>query len=144
MSEVTLLLNAVGQGDPKAAANLLTLVYEDLRRLAAARMAREAPGQTLQATELVHEAWLRLVGSANPTFENRSHFFAAAAEAMRRILVDRARRKLSVRHGGSYERVDLNGLELTAPEADRRILAVHEALDHLAKDHPVHAELVKL
>jgi len=106
MSDATLLLNAVEQGDPKAAEKLLDLVYEELRRLAASKMAREAPGQTLQPTALVHEAWLRLVGSKNPRFENRAHFFAAAAEAMRRILIDRARRKLTARHGGNCERVD--------------------------------------
>src|SRR5277367_6280517 len=113
MSEVTLLLTAVEQGDPKAAENLLTLVYEELRRLAAGRMAREAPGQTIQPTELVHEAWLRLIGSASPSFENRAHFFSAAAEAMRRILIDRARRKLTARHGGGYERVDIENQDLT-------------------------------
>lgn len=144
MSEVTLLLTAVEQGNPKAAENLLALVYEELRRLAAGRMAREAPGQTIQPTELVHEAWLRLIGSANPSFENRAHFFSAAAEAMRRILIDRARRKLTVRHGGGFERVDLDGQELTAPEADKQLLDVHEALDKLAKEHPTQAEVVKL
>ena len=92
------------QGEPQASEKLLELVYEELRRLAASKMARETPGQTLQATELVHEAWLRLVGAQNPKFENRAHFFAAAAEAMRRILIDRARRKLTERHGGGFER----------------------------------------
>src|SRR5579859_4716953 len=101
MSEATLLLTGVKEGDPKAAEQLLELLYEELRRLAASKMAREAPGQTLQPTALVHEAWLRLVGSQNPTFENRAHFFSAAAEAMRRILIDRARRKLRIRHGGN-------------------------------------------
>jgi len=107
-------------------------------------MAQEAPGQTLQPTELVHEAWLRLVGSSKPSFENRAHFFAAAAEAMRRILIDRARRKLAIRHGGGFERVALEGQELTAPDTDEQLLAVHEALDDLAKGYPVQAELVKL
>jgi RNA polymerase sigma factor (TIGR02999 family) len=144
MSEATLLLTAIEQGDPKAAANLLALVYEELRRLAASRMAREAPGQTLQPTELVHEAWLRLIGATNPSFKNRAHFFSAAAEAMRRILIDRARRKLTVRHGGAYERVDLDGKELAAPDADQQLLAVHEALDNLAKQYPAQAEVVKL
>jgi RNA polymerase sigma factor (TIGR02999 family) len=144
MSEATLLLTAIEQGDPKAAENLLALVYEELRRLAAGKMAREAPGQTIQPTELVHEAWLRLVGTTNPSFENRAHFFSAAAEAMRRILIDRARRKLTVRHGGGYERVDLEGQQLSAPEADQQLLDVHEALDKLAKDHPLQAEVVKL
>ena len=144
MSEATLLLTAVEQGDPKAAEKLLELLYEELRRLAASKMAREAPGQTLQPTALVHEAWLRLVGSQNPKFENRAHFFSAAAEAMRRILIDRARRKLRIRHGGSLERVDLEGQDLAAPADDEQLLAVHEALDNLAKDHPVQAEVVKL
>jgi RNA polymerase sigma factor (TIGR02999 family) len=144
MSDTTLLLNAVEQGDPKAAEKLLDLVYEELRRLAASKMARETPGQTLQPTALVHEAWLRLIGSKNPKFENRAHFFAAAAEAMRRILIDRARRKLTARHGGNCERVDLDGQELAAPDTDDQLLAVHEVLDNLAKDYPVQAEVVKL
>src|SRR5579863_5726820 len=114
MSEATLLLNAVEQGDPKAAERLLELLYEELRRLAASKMAREDPGQTLQPTALVHEAWLRLVGSQNPKFENRAHFFSAAAEAMRRILIDRARRKLRIRHGGNLERVELEDLATPA------------------------------
>lgn len=144
MSEATLLLNAVEQGDPKAAEKLLELLYEELRLLAASKMAREAPGQTLQPTALVHEAWLRLVASQNPTFENRAHFFSAAAQAMRRILIDRARRKLRIRHGGELDRVDVEGQELAAPAADEQLLAVHEALDNLAKDHPVQAEVTKL
>ncbi len=144
MSEATLLLTAVEQGDPQAAGKLLELVYEELRQLAASKMAREAPGQTLQPTALVHEAWLRLVGSQNPKFENRAHFFSAAAEAMRRILIDRARYKLRIRHGGSLERVDLEGQDLAAPAADEQLMAVHEALDRLAKDHPLQAEVVKL
>ena len=144
MSEATLLLTAVEQGDPKAAERLLELVYEELRRLAASKMAREAPGQTLQPTALVHEAWLRLVGSQNPRFENRAHFFSASAEAMRRILIDRARHKLRIRHGGCLERVDLDGQDLAAPAEDEQLVAVHEALNKLAKDHPVQAEVVKL
>jgi len=144
MSEATLLLTAVEQGDPKAAERLLELLYEELRRLAASKMAREEPGQTLQPTALVHEAWLRLVGSQNPKFENRAHFFSAAAEAMRRILIDRARHKLRIRHGGSLERVDLEEQDLAAPAEDEQLVAVHEALDNLAKDHPVQAEVVKL
>src|SRR3982751_3727338 len=133
MSDATLLLTAVEQGDPTAAEKLLELLYEELRRLASSKMAREAPGQTLQPTALVHEAWLRLVGSKNPRFENRAHFFSAAAEAMRRILIDRARSKLAMRHGGSLERVDLEGQDLVAPAADEQLLAVHEVLDNLAK-----------
>src|SRR5579863_1800537 len=142
MSEATLLLNAVEQGDPKAAERLLELLYEELRRLAASKMAREDPGQTLQPTALVHEAWLRLVGSQNPKFENRAHFFSAAAEAMRRILIDRARRKLRIRHGGDFERVDLDGLDLAAPGAKRELLDVHEVLDKLTKERPIQAEVV--
>jgi len=144
MSEATILLNAVEQGDPQAADKLLELVYEELRRLAASKMARETPGQTLQPTELVHEAWLRLVGTKNPKFENRNHFFSAAAEAMRRVLIDRARRKLTQRHGGGVERVDLDGQDLASLEVDEQLLAVHEVLDKFAKDHPVQAEVVKL
>jgi RNA polymerase sigma factor (TIGR02999 family) len=144
MSEATLLLTAVQRGDPDAAGKLLDLVYEDLRRLATGKMAREAPGQTLQPTELVHEAWLRLVGSRNASFENRAHFFSAAAEAMRRILIDRARRKLTARHGGGFRRTDLEGQSLAAPDLDKQIIAVHDVLDDFAKEHPVQAELVKL
>ncbi len=144
MSDATLLLTAVEQGDPTAAEKLLDLLYDELRRLATSKMAQEAPGQTLQPTALVHEAWLRLVVSKNPRFENRAHFFSAAAEAMRRILIDRARRKLTMRHGGSLERVDLDGQDLAAPAADEQLLAVHEVLDQLAEDHPVQAEVVKL
>jgi RNA polymerase sigma factor (TIGR02999 family) len=144
MSQATLLLTAVKEGDSKAAEELLELVYQELRRLAAHRMAQESPGQTLQATALVHEAWLRLVGSGDPKFTNRAQFFAAAAEAMRRILIDRARRKATQKHGGNYERVDLDGCELVAPDTDDQLLAVNDALDKLAKDHPVQAELVKL
>ena len=107
MNNVTRILNSIEQGDPKAADELLPLVYEELRKLAAARMAQEAPGQTLQPTALVHEAWLRLVGDANPQFDGRGHFFAAAAEAMRRILVERARRRQRLRHGGGQEKADL-------------------------------------
>jgi len=144
MSDATLLLTAVERGDPTAPEKLLDLVYEELRQLATSKMAREAPGQTLQPTELVHEAWLRLVGGKNPSFENRAHFFSAAAEAMRRILIDRARRKLTMRHGGGLERVDLDEQVLAAPDSDQQLLAVHEALDNLAKDYPVQAEVVKL
>ncbi len=132
------------KGDPNATEKLLTLLYDELRRLAKSKMAREAPGQTLQPTALVHEAWLKLVGAKTPKFENRAHFFAAAAEAMRRILIDHARRKLRLRHGGDFERVSLAGKELPAPEADEQLLAVHEVLDDLAKDHPLEAEVVKL
>src|SRR5438045_6992835 len=114
MSEVTRILHSIESGDAQAAADLLPLVYEDLRKLAAHRMANEAPGQTLQPTALVHEAWLRLVGKENPKFENRAHFFAAAAEAMRRILIDNARRKRTVRHGGGQQRVDFDPAQLAS------------------------------
>ena len=144
MSDATLLLNAVGQGDPQSSEKLLELVYEELRRLAISKMAREAPGQTLQPTALVHEAWLRLVGTKNPKFENRAHFFAAAAEAMRRILIDRARKKLTQRHGDGFERVELDGQYLAAPETDQQLIAVNEVLDKFAREFPLQAEVVKL
>lgn len=148
MNEVTAILNAIEEGDHKAADQLLPLVYEELRKLAAARMAEEAPGNTLNATALVHEAYLRLVGPADAArWENRGHFFAAAAEAMRRILVDHARRKAAVRHGGGLERVDLHP-DLTAAretqELKEDLLALDEALDRLARVDPLKAELVKL
>jgi len=144
MSDATLLLTAVEQGDPTAAEKLLDLLYEELRRLAAFKMAGQAPGQTLQPTALVHEAWLRLVGTQNPTFKNRAHFFSAAAEAMRHILIDRARRKQTQRHGGGFERVDLDNVALAAPSTDDQLLAVNEALDKFALKHPLQAEVVKL
>jgi RNA polymerase sigma factor (TIGR02999 family) len=144
VSDATLLLNAMEQGDPTAADKLLELVYEELRRLAASKISREAPYQTLQPTALVHEAWLRLVGSNRLTFANRAHFFSAAAEAMRRILIDRARRKLTARHGGGYTRIDFDQLNLAAPDADQEILALDEVLDEFARQHPVKAEVVKL
>jgi RNA polymerase sigma factor (TIGR02999 family) len=144
MITATLLLEAAEQGDPKAAGELLELVYQDLRRLANHKMAQEAPGQTLQPTALVHEAWLRLVGSEHPNFENRAHFFSAAAEAMRRILIERARRRNTLRRGGDHERVNFDGRDFAAPQSDDELLAVHEALDKLAKEHPVQAEVVKL
>ncbi len=144
MSDATLLLTAVRQGDPLAAEKLLELVYEELRRLAASKMSRESPYQTLQPTALVHEAWLRLIGNNQLAFENRAHFFSAAAEAMRRILIDRARRKLAVRHGGGFERIDAEELDLAAPDVDQEMLAVDEVLDEFARQHPVKAEVVKL
>ena len=144
MSEATLLLNAIESGDAKAAEQLLPLVYEELRRLAASKMANEAAGHTLQPTALVHEAWLRLVGDQTSTFENRAHFFSAAAEAMRRILIDRARQKRAARHGGGQQRVELEQVELPFPGDDDQLLAVNEALDHLAAGHPIEAEVVKL
>src|ERR1700744_679574 len=144
MCDATVILRAIELGDPTAAEKLLDLVYEELRQMAASKMAREAQGQTLQPTALVHEAWLRLVASKNPRFENRGHFFSAAAEAMRRILIDRARRKRTRRHGGEYERIDLEGQDLVATDADQQLLAVHEVLDGLAQEHPLQAEVVKL
>src|SRR5580700_6729370 len=116
--QVTQILDAVGAGDPHAAEKLLPLVYEELRRLAASKMANEAAGNTLQPTALVHEAWLRLVGNKNPKFAGCAHFFAAAAEAMRRILIDRARRKCFLRHGGGQQRVDIEPVDLASPGAD--------------------------
>lgn len=143
MSDVTLLLQRLQQGDSLAADELAPLVYTELRRLAAAKMARERPGHTLQATALVHEAWLRL---GDGVFANRAHFFAAAAEAMRRILVERARRKSrEKRGGGDVEHVDLDDVEIAAPVSnEEEILAVNDALDQLAALHPEKAELVKL
>jgi RNA polymerase sigma factor (TIGR02999 family) len=144
MSDATILLDALQQGDPKAADKLLELVYEELRALAARKMTQELPGQTLQPTALVHEAWLRLVGSENPKFENRAHFFSAAAEAMRRILIERARRRMTLRRGGGYKRVDIEKCDLATPEADAELLAVDEALDELTREYPVQAQVVKL
>ena len=144
MSHVTRILDRVQQGDPKAAEELLPLVYDELRKLAAHQMAHEAPGQTLQPTALVHEAWLRLVGAPEQGWDNRGHFFAAAAEAMRRILVDNARRKQSLKHGGGLERLDLEHLDVALAEDDATVLAVNEALDRLAAEDAQCAELVKL
>jgi RNA polymerase sigma factor (TIGR02999 family) len=142
MSDVTRLLDAIQRGDSRAGEELLPLVYSELRQLARAKMAREQPGHTLQATALVHEAWMRL-GDAR--FENRAHFFGAAAEAMRRILIERARRKLSAKHGAGAEHVDADDIEIAAPNAkDDELLAVHEALDALAVHDARTAELVKL
>ena|ERR1043166_3931151 len=144
MSSVTHLLDLAQQGDPKAAEELLPLVYEELRKLAAARMAQEKPGQTLQATALVHEAWLKLAGNGNQKWKGRGHFFAAAGEAMRRILIDRARRKHRVRHGEGLERVPLEGLDLTSATDDEVVLRVNDALERFAREEPAKAELVKL
>ena len=144
MNEVTRILDAIQRGDSNAADALLPLVYEELRRLAAQRMAHEAPGQTLQATALVHEAWLRLGGDDQPGWQNRAHFFAAAAKAMRRILIDKARRKNYLCHGGGAERVNLDGLVLAASVDDEQLLALNEALDHLAAHDATKAEVVKL
>jgi RNA polymerase sigma factor (TIGR02999 family) len=142
MSDVTGLLEAANRGDRQAAAELLPLVYAELRRLAAAKLASEKPGQTLEPTALVHEAYLRLVGDQQ--FAGRGHFFAAAAEAIRRILVEQARRKQAARHGGARPREGLDPDRLAAPAPDDELLALHEALDRLGQKHPEKAELVKL
>lgn len=144
ISDATVMLAAVEAGKPQAAEQLLVLIYDELRRLAASKLAQEAPGQTLQPTALVHEAWLRLVGDQNPSFKDRKHFFCAASEAMRHILIDRARRKQTRRHGGDYRRIDFEDLDLAAPAADEQLLAVNEALHKLGLEHPVQAEVVKL
>src|SRR6185295_16481107 len=133
MSDVTEILTAIDRGQARAD-ELLPLVYEELRKLAAARMARESRGQTLQPTALVHEVWLRLVGDANPKFDGRAHFFAAAAEAMRRILIDNARRKRALRHGGGQARVDVNDVDLAVAAKEDELLAVDEALDKLVAE----------
>jgi RNA polymerase sigma factor (TIGR02999 family) len=138
------LLDRVAQGDGVAAEQLLPAVYDELRHLAAARLAREAPGHTLQATALVHEAWLRLGADRQPKWQGRAHFFAAAAEAMRRILIDHARRRRAWRHGGAAERVDLEPEEISGPADTDELLAVHDALDRLAAVDGRKAEVVKL
>ena len=144
MSDVTRILDAIQQGDPRAAEELLPLVYEELRRLAAHKMAHEAPGQTLQPTALVHEAWLRLVGSSEQGWNSRGHFFTAAAEAMRRILIDNARRKRALRHGGQLARADLDDVDLPLPMPEDELLALDAALDRLTAFNVRAAELVKL
>jgi len=141
---ITKILDAVSAGDAQAAEQLLPLVYDELRRLAAAKMAQQPPGQTLQATALVHEAWLRLGGGQMPRWESRRHFFAAAAQAMRHVLVERARRKLRARHGGHWERLDLDVIDVAAPTDDERLLQISSALDELASIAPEKAEVVKL
>src|SRR5215207_7761735 len=145
MADVTRILVAAAAGDPHAADELLPLVYDELRKLAAARLAEEKPGQTLQPTALVHEVYVRLVGGTQPQdWNGRGHFFAAAAEAMRRILVEAARRKGRARHGGGRARVDLDAIEPADDEADDRLLAIDEALTLLAAEDPAAAEVVKL
>ena len=145
MSQVTQILEAIEQGNPRAAEELLPLVYEELRKLAAQKLAQEAPGQTLQATALVHEAYLRLVGSdADRRWDSRGHFFAAAAEAMRRILVDNARRKRAEVHGGGRQRLDLAEHDRAALGPDPDLLALDEALTTLAEEDPVAARVVEL
>ena len=145
MSDVSRLLDAASGGDRQAAAELLPLVYDELRKLAAARLAAETPGQTLQATALVHEAYLRLVGPADDArWDSRGHFFAAAAEAMRRILVDNARRKQSKKRGGDRQRQNLDADAVAAPEPDLDLVSLDAALLRLAEHEPVKAKLVEL
>jgi RNA polymerase sigma factor (TIGR02999 family) len=145
MSNVTRLLEAANRGDRQAAADLLPLVYDELRKLAVSRMANESPDQTLQATALVHEAYLRLIGPADEArWENRGHFFAAAAEAMRRILVDAARRKRREKHGGNYHRVELDALPVVAPDSRDDLVALDDALTRLADEDPQAARLIEL
>jgi RNA polymerase sigma factor (TIGR02999 family) len=145
MHKVTRILSAIEQGDPHAAEQLLPLVYDELRQLAAARLAQEKPGQTLQATALVHEAYLRLVDTKpDQPWSSRGHFFAAAAEAMRRILVDNARRRQALKRGGQAGREPLEPSQIAAPTPDEYLLTVHDALDDLAGTDPEAANLVKL
>jgi RNA polymerase sigma factor (TIGR02999 family) len=144
MSDVTRILAAIEQGDARAADELLPLVYEELRHLAAQKMSREPPGQTLQATALVHEVYIRLVGAETQNFSGRTHFFAAAAEAMRRILIDNARRKQRLKHGGGQQKVGLTDIEPAIEVPSDDLIALDEALDRLAKMDKVKADLVKL
>jgi RNA polymerase sigma factor (TIGR02999 family) len=144
MNDVTRILSAIEHGDSKASAELLPLVYDELRKLAAQRLAQEKPGQTLQATALVHEAYLRLVGSQDPGWNSRGHFFAAAAEAMRRILVENARRKVRLKRGGRRARIEVEHLDVAAPQEPDELLDLDEALTRLAAADPQAAELVKL
>lgn len=144
MADVTQILNAIEQGDATAVDQLLPLVYEELRRIAAHKMAREAVGQTLQPTALVHEAWLRLVGTDSPSWKSRAHFFTAAAEAMRRVLIDRARRRQAERRGGGWRRVALETIDAPNQADEDLLLQIHGALEALALDDPKAAELVKL
>jgi RNA polymerase sigma factor (TIGR02999 family) len=145
MSDVTQVLSAIEQGDPRAAGQLLPLVYDELRQLAAQRLAQEKPGQTLQATALVHEAYLRLVeGTEARDWNSRRHFFAAAAEAMRRILVEQARRKHRHKHGGGRQRVPLDEAQPARRDQAAEVLAIHDALDRLAAEEPEAAQLVQL
>jgi RNA polymerase sigma factor (TIGR02999 family) len=144
MSDITLLLDAISRGESHASEDLLPLIYDELRRLAAARMAGEAAGQTLQPTALVHEAWLRLVNEGGRTWKNRAHFFRAAAQAMRRILVDRARQKLSLKRGSGGEKVAIEDMDLPAATIDDRILLVDENLERLEAEDPESARIVSL
>jgi RNA polymerase sigma factor (TIGR02999 family) len=144
MSDVTRILQSMESGDPRAANELLPLVYSELRKLAASKMANEQPNQTLQPTTLVHEAWLRLTGNENIKWNGRAHFFGAAAEAMRRILIDNARRKQAARRGGGAQRLDVDEIEIAAPAKEDELLAVNDALEELGTVDKPKAELVKL
>jgi len=144
VADFTQILERVAHGDPKAADQLLPLVYEELRKLAAHKMANEPPGHTLQSTALVHEAWLRLTGDANQAWNGRGHFFAAAAEAMRRILVENARRKQRVKHGGEWQRIHLTTLDVAITTDDEQLLALDDALEKLAARDALGAQLIKL
>ena len=144
MTDVTRILNAIEQGDAKAADELLPLVYEELRRLAGLKMSREPPGQTLQATALVHEAYIRLVGAENQNWSSRGHFFAATAESMRRILIENARRKQRRKHGGGHQRVELDNADVAIEGSSTDIIALDEALAKLAEEDAIKADLVKL
>ncbi len=142
MSDVTLILDAINRGESQASEKLLPLVYEELRKLAAARMFQESAGHTLQPTALVHEAWLRLVKDDEQTWQNRAHFFNVAAEAMRRILIEHARRKSALKHGGGQQRLNIEGLECAAPSPDEKMLLVDAALEELAMSQPERARIV--
>ena len=144
MSDITRILEAAQQGDPNAAEELLPLVYDELRRLAAMRMARESAGQTLQPTALVHEAWVRMVEGGSRSWENRAHFFGAASEAMRRILIERARRKARLKHGGGQERMNIEDFDVAESLPDETILLVDEALERMKKANPEIAQVVVL
>jgi RNA polymerase sigma factor (TIGR02999 family) len=144
MSDITRILQSVEAGDPKAAEELLPLVYGELRKLAAAKMTNETPNQTLQPTALVHEAWLRLTRNENVKWNGRAHFFGAAAEAMRRILIDNARRKQALRHGGSKQKVEIEDIEIAAPMKEDELLAINAALEEFGAVDKQKAELVKL
>jgi RNA polymerase sigma factor (TIGR02999 family) len=144
MSEITMVLQALGRGEEHASEKLLPLVYDDLRRHAAVQMAREAPGQTLQPTALLHEAWLRVVGEGERQWQNRAHFFGAAAEAMRRILIENARRKARLKRGSNPTRVDLEHVELAATTPDEKVLLIDDAVDRLQAVDPEKARVVVL
>jgi len=144
MNELTQVLQAIRRGDGQASDELLPLVYNELRQLAAARMSQEAAGQTLQATALVHEAWLRMVGAGDRTWQNRAHFFGAAAEAMRRILVENARRKFRLKRGGGQARVDIDEIDVAAATPDEKVLLMDEALEQLRAQDPEKARIVVL